>query len=161
MASEIMVCAREACSDGRIGRDALELVDLSVARFWRRRGPHAPFLDTGARVHRSVLDLALHDHAGARRHLEAALAAGHEHRADLWGHLGDACLATQRNHEACACYVRALLLYLDRSRGRADLLQREEMAGPAGELFARYMAACRGREQTARCSGGGGAAGEA
>lgn len=55
----------------------------------------------------------------------------------------------------------ALLLYLDRSRGRADLLQREEMAGPAGELFARYMAACRGREQTARCSGGGGAAGEA
>jgi tetratricopeptide (TPR) repeat protein len=95
---------------GRLLEASAHFVDETVARYWRRLGPAAPFLDPGRRVHRGVLELVLGDASAARFHLEASLRDGLEHRADLWCRLGDALMLLDRADEANACYVRALLL---------------------------------------------------
>lgn len=108
--AEILTAARERHLAGQLSRDAAAFIDQTIARYWRRRAAAGPFLDEDARVHRAVLDLALGDAATARRHLGATLDGGQQHRADLWGYLGDACVALERGAEANACYVRGLLL---------------------------------------------------
>jgi hypothetical protein len=113
-------------------------VDETIARYWKRRGTGTRFVDEAATVHRGVLDLVLGDVAAARRHLGDSLDDGLQHRADLWGYLGDACLALERADEANACYVRGLLLSapdvdLVRTRGRrlAELYDELCAAHPA------------------------------
>ncbi len=94
--------------------EVAELVDLAVARCAVRvHDGRAPFIDPAQRLHFGSVLLVLDRAEAAREWLRSTLFAegrGFSARADLWGYLGDACTLVEREREAQAAYVRALVV---------------------------------------------------
>jgi hypothetical protein len=106
----VLLAAAEDSLSGRLPAPAADLIDEVIASFaLARREPGLSFLDHEERVPWARLRLVRGEATAGRDELKQLLGE-HSDRGDLWGYLGDACTLLQRNEEANACYVRALLL---------------------------------------------------
>lgn len=93
---------------GRLREDVGNFVDQVLARYLMRMDPDGPFVDHAASVPWARVLLLVGQPDVAHRNL-AELVALHP-RADLWWALGDAALGVDRETEANAAFVRALVL---------------------------------------------------
>ncbi|MBK8096395.1 MAG: hypothetical protein IPK26_04765 [Planctomycetes bacterium] len=108
-----LLAVGEAFAARELGEVAAGVVDDAIAHVFAADTGDSPFLDPANRVPRALLDLLGRRHSKAHGRLRELVLAWPD-RGDLWCWYGNACLGAERQAEARAAWVRALLLAPDR-----------------------------------------------